>query len=368
MIQKTAQIKQPDLTLPSPQRRGIRGRGFQPRAVIARLKIGAILVGLSTSLIATGIYAGAFLPSAFAQLASTGRTITITPPSLTLTVNPGDKSEGRLGLINDSSEDILFSVYVFDMIVTDNHGTPEILPAGTIQNNKYSASSWMGVDNPTLLVKANSRADINYYVQVPSDAGPGGHYAAVLYRPKRIETTKGSGAAINEQLATLVYFDVAGTIKESALVKSFKAPLFSEYGPVKLTAEVTNNGDTHIQPKGTMSVKNMLGKVIATKDIPDGRIFPGGISRLYEQTIGKKWMIGRYEASFTAMYGRSNNLPLVATVAFWVFPWKLALLIVALLVAAILGWLYMRKSKKNPPVNDTQKDADQKANQNATTS
>lgn len=347
MMQKTAQIKQHDLTLPSPLRRVIRGRGFQPHAVIARLKTGAVLVGLSASLMATGLYAGAFLPTAFAQLQSTGRTITITPPSLTLSVKPGDKSEGRLGLINDSSEDILFSVYVFDMIVTDNHGTPEILPSGTIQNNKYSASSWMGVDNPTLLVKANSRADINYYVQVPLDAGPGGHYAAVLYRPKRIETTKGSGAAINEQLATLVYFDVAGSIKESATVKSFKAPFFSEYGPVKLTAEVTNSGDTHIQPVGSMSVKNMLGKVIATKDIPDGRIFPGGISRIYEQALGKKWMLGRYEASFTAMYGRSNNLPLVATVAFWVFPWKLALLVIGLIFAAILGLMYMKKNKRN---------------------
>lgn len=364
MTQKTAQVKQIDLTLPSPLRRGIRGRGFQPHAVIAHLQTGAVLAGLSLSLVTTGLYAGALSPNAFAQLGSTGRTITITPPSLTLSVKPGDKSEGRLGLINDSSEDILFSVYIFDLVVTDNHGTPEILPSGTIQDNKYAASSWVGVDTPSVLVKSNSRADINYYIQVPADAAPGGHYAAVLYRPKRIETTKGSGAAINEQLATLIYFDVAGAIKESATVKSFKAPIFSEYGPVKLAAEVTNNGDTHIQPKGTISVKNMLGKVIATKDIPQGRIFPGGISRLYEQAVGKKWMVGRYEASFTAMYGRSNNLPLVATVAFWVFPWKLAVLILGLIVAAILGFMYMKKNKKhNTPI-----DANQKTNQDATTS
>jgi hypothetical protein len=316
-----------------------------PRSRKLNLSQGIILGGLAISLLGTGVYTGAFLPSAFAQVTTGPRAITITPPTLSFTVKPGDKSEGRLGVINDSNEDILFSVIAYDMIVQDEHGTPEILPPGTISKNKYSASSWIGVDSPDLLVKAHSRGDIGYFMQVPADAGPGGHYAAILYRPKRIETANGSGAAINTQLATLVYFDVAGPIKENATVKSFKAPGLSEYGPVKIASEVTNNGDTHIKPVGTFKVKNMLGKVIATKEIPAGNIFPGGISRLYEETVGKKWMFGRYEATFMATYGRSNNLPLMATVAFWVFPWKIALFILVLLVAALLGVIYMRKNK-----------------------
>jgi len=321
-----------------------------------RLSQGAILGGLALSLLGTGIYTGAFLPSVFAQTTTGPRAITITPPTLSFTVKPGDKSEGKLGIMNDSNEDILFSVIAYDMIVQDEHGTPEILPPGTINTNKYSASSWIGVDAPELLVKAHSRGDIGYFMQVPADAGAGGHYAAVLYRPKRIETANGSGAAINTQLATLVYFDVAGAIKENATVKSFKAPGFSEYGPVKMDAEITNNGDTHIKPIGTFKVKNMLGKVIATKEISEGNIFPGGISRIYEQAVGKKWMLGRYEATFMATYGRANNLPLVATVAFWVFPWKIALLVLVLIVAAVLGVMYMKKNKHKsgkPPEDQT---------------
>lgn len=317
----------------------------QSRSKNLSLSQGVILGGLALSLVATGVYTGVFSPSAYAQVTTGARSITITPPTLSFTVKPGDKSEGRLGIINDSNEDILFSVIAYDMIVQDEHGTPEILPPGTISKNKYSASSWIGVDAPDLLVKAHTRGDIGYFMQVPADAGPGGHYAAVLYRPKRIETANGSGAAINTQLATLVYFDVAGPIKENAAVKSFKAPGLSEYGPVKLSAEVTNNGDTHIKPVGTFKVKNMLGKVIASKEIPAGNIFPGGISRLYEETVGKKWMFGRYEASFMATYGRGNNLPLMATVAFWVFPWKIALFILVLIIAAVLGVIYMRKNK-----------------------
>lgn len=320
-----------------------------------KLKSSIIFGALSLSLLATGLYTDSFSPLAFAQT-TTGRSVTISPPSLSFSVKPGDKAEGRLGLINDSSEDILFDILSYDMIVTDNQGTPEILPAGTIANNKYSASSWVGVDTPTVLVKANSRVNITYYAQIPADAGPGGHYAAIVYRPKRIETTSGSGAAINAQLATLIYFDVAGDIKENANIKKFSAPGFSEYGPVKLTTEITNNGDTHIKPAGTLTVKNMLGKVIVSKEIATTNIFPGGISRLIEDSVGKKWMFGKYEAQVTASYGRSNNLPLMATAAFWVFPWKIAVLIVALIAAAVLGYLYMKKNKKhNTPITANEK-------------
>lgn len=328
------------------------------RSLKKNMRTGILLGALALSLGVTGMYTQTFTPQVFAQVTG-GRAITITPPSLTFAVKPGDKLEGKLGLMNDSGDDILFSIYSFDMIVQDNQGTPEILPSGTITNNKYSASSWLGVDSPTVLVKAHSRADINYYIQVPANAGPGGHYAAVVYRPKRIDTARGSGAAINQQLATLVYFDVAGPIKESAAVKRFSAPGFSEYGPIKITTEIVNNGDTHIKPTGTLTVKNMLGKTIVTKELSTANIFPGGISRVLEDMVGKKWMIGKYEATLTAAYGRSNNLPLVATVAFWVFPWKIAVLILFLLVAAVLGYIYMKKKKPTPPSSQAKQADDQ---------
>lgn len=304
--------------------------------LVSALSFGTLLTAVSADLI-----------PAFAQVQQTtkGRQLTITPPSLPLSVKPGDTAEGTVGLINDSNEDLDMEISVFDVIVQDDLGTPEILPGGTIENNKYSASSWLGVSTPRFVAKAHQRTDIRYFYQVPGNAGPGGHYAAIVFRPKPFTAAAGTGAAINMQLSTLVYFDVAGPIKESASVKSFTAPGLSEYGPVKLKALVKNDGDTHIKPVGTFSVKNMMGKVIATKEIPAGNIFPGGIARAYEQAVGKKWMFGRYTATFMASYGRSNNLPLVASVAFWVFPWKIALLILVILIAAILGYIAMKRNK-----------------------
>jgi hypothetical protein len=305
------------------------------------------MLAASTAL-ATGIVPS--IQTALAQSENTGsRSITISPPSLPLNLKPGQKTEGKKSLVNDTSGDISFDVYFYDMIVTNNVGTPEILPGGTIINNKYSASSWIGIEIQSLLLRQIAELIFRYYAQVPEDAGPGGHYAAIVYKPRQMNQATHTGAAVSQQVATLVYFDVAGVVKESAQVKNFDSAGFSEYGPVDLIAEVTNNGDSHIKPSGKFSVKDMFGKVIASKDIPEGNIFPGGVSRIYETAVGKHWMIGRYTATFTASYGRANNLPLMATIAFWVFPWKVAVAILILVAAGILGYIYMKKNKHQSP-------------------
>jgi membrane protein implicated in regulation of membrane protease activity len=58
-------------------------------------------------------------------------------------------------------------------------------------------------------------------------------------------------------------------------------------------------------------------------------------------------MIGRYQAVLMGTYGVNNNLPLVASVYFWVFPWRIALVIVLAVIAIILAALYLRKRKKD---------------------
>ena len=57
-------------------------------------------------------------------------------------------------------------------------------------------------------------------------------------------------------------------------------------------------------------------------------------------------MIGRYKAVLLATYGLNNNLPLTATLYFWVFPWRLVLIIVLVIIALILLTMYLRKRKK----------------------
>lgn len=271
------------------------------------------------------------------------RTITIAPPTIEKSFNPGDIAEGTLKVINDSDETLNFTASVRDYIVEDNHGTPKLLPPNSL-TQKYSASAWIGITPEIFTIAPRQRQELNYYIQVPNDARPGGHYAAVVYQPTNTISVKGTGTGVSTQIGTLFYINVKGTINEGARILKFFANKFQEYGPITITTEIGNKGDIHIKPNGTITLTNMIGKRVDQKNLELHNIFPEK-SLEYKTTLGKKLMFGAYKAKIAAISGTSTNSPLNAAITIIVFPWKLALLILLSLTALILGIMYLNKKK-----------------------
>jgi hypothetical protein len=299
-----------------------------------------------------------FIGSILAQRASaqeTQRTYTITPPTITQKLNPGQNAEGILKVFNNTEQSLTFTAAAKDFIVQDTLGTPTFLPNNTL-SNKYSAAAWIGVTPSTFTVGAHQRQELNYYVHVPANARPGGHYAAVTYAPSVSLGVSGTGASVNTEAGSLFYIEINGPITESSFVTKFFANFFQEYGPVKISTQIKNLGDLHITPQGTITVTGLLFN--QTQNLANHNVFPEA-ARDFDNTFGQTWMIGRYKAVLLASYGKSNNLPLMATVYFWVFPWRLALVTVLAIVALILTALYLKKRKKNPPIEAEKAEVEQ---------
>lgn len=284
-----------------------------------------------------------FPPQVHAQ---TVRTMTVTPPRVEVSIDPGGKKEGIIKIINDSAETLTFDVKLQDFIVDNLQGIPNLLPPDVL-DNKYSASAWIGLEAQQVKVPPKTRQELSYYIQVPKDAKPGGHYAAVVYSPQvPDDTEEGSGATVTSEIGTLFYVTVNGPIKEKADVTLFDGKRFNEYGPVDITTQVRNMGDNHIKPRGYIALTNMFGKQSYTAPLLERNIFPGGQGVNYDNKFGTKFMFGRYKAELLGSYGSQNNLPLTASFYFWVVPWKLLLAVLFLILSVILGALYMRKNKR----------------------
>lgn len=283
---------------------------------------------------------GIITTSANAQ--SPVRSFTIVPPTIQTPLLPGGTNEGTLKIRNDTDEAVTFNVFIEDFIVTDTHGTPTILPAGTLAN-KYSAASWIGVSPTRFTVPAHDRQELTYFMKVPQDARPGGHYAAIVYAPVTEKGAESTGATVNSQIGTLFSVVIDGQYNEKAFVTRFFAPGFSEYGPIPVETQIKNMSDSHIRPIGKVTLTNMLGGK-TTQMLKENNIFPEA-ARDYVNLFGQHWMFGRYVATFEGTYGKTNNLPLMATVVFWVFPWKVIVVIILLIIAAILGYMLMTKKK-----------------------
>jgi len=296
---------------------------------------------------------------AFAQQ-NPNRSIVISPPTIEHKLNPGERAEGILKVTNSGNTDLTFSANIHDFIVEDRNGTPTILTEDTL-SEKYSGASWIAVTPNTFLVPAGTTKEINYFLQVPADAAPGGRYAAAIYEPIDTIQVEGTGAGVNTQLGSLFYITVAGPVTETAEVGNFIVPGFFEYPPVKIVTEIMNRSDIHVKPSGSIVIKNMFGQEVATQEFSGGNIFPER-SLVYTNEFfsDSKIKVGRYTAELSAIYGQDNNLPLTASASFIIFPWKIALaatLIIAIIVVAAL--LFKRKKTKKDPKNQPEQSTTQ---------
>jgi hypothetical protein len=217
----------------------------------------------------------------------------------------------------------------------------------------YSAAAWMGVTPQTFVIPSKKRQNLNYFIQIPGNAKPGGHYAAVVFVPVDEKTTvENTGSRVNGQVGTLFSVAVNGPIKESATVTKFFTNGLQEYGPVNILTQIKNFGDLHIKPQGYITVSDLLGRK-AILPLKENNVFPQA-ARDYENQFGGNLMIGRFKAELLASYGVSNNLPLTAVAYFWVFPWKIVAVVILIIIALILGSKYYKKNGLKKPVEKTE--------------
>lgn len=285
-----------------------------------------------------------FAPLSYAQ-SSFG--LTAIPPRVEITVNPGEIITEEIKIRNESNVEKSIETFLRDFIVTDDLGTPLQLEKVVDQSsNRWTASSWIQVSPAVYKLKPGETKSLVLTIMAPDDALPGGHYGMVLHTSSNDISITQSGAAVQINVGSLIYITVPGDITQNASVKQFTAPKFSEYGPINFKTIITNLSDLHITPAGAINIYNPFGLKSAQINLDNTNIFPD-TSREFLNTLHHKLMLGRYKAQINATYGTAGQL-LTATIFFWVIPYKL----IALLLAIILIiFLTIKLKKKAPPIS-----------------
>ena len=153
-----------------------------------------------------------------------------------------------------------------------------------------------------------------------------------------------TGSLIGQRTGTLIYLTVSGDINESALVTDFKINRFQEYGPIDISLAIENQSNVHIRPKGQITITNSLTRSTEILPLEEINIFPDQ-SRTYTLSTGSKWMLGRYQAVANIAYGTTGQ-SLSTIVYFWVFPWKIALIGLAILITLIYIAAYLNHRRQ----------------------
>jgi len=268
-----------------------------------------------------------FSQAVFAAAASIG----ISPVTFELTGRPGEAIENYLKVFNPSSDTIGVKMQIEDIAPTGEEGFVAVEPPET---ETYSLASWIKTDPEEFELKPGEERQVKFTLTIPENAEPGGHYGTVLAGTKAIMGSGSTGAAIVQRIGALVLLIVPGEMKEGLIVKDFSAPIFSEYGPINFSVKFENTGTVHLKPTGLITINNLLGRNSAVIPFPERNVLPGGIRKIDVAWDKKLLWPGRYTAIITGNYGLNNAQMLPTAITFWVFPWKICL--AALLVLILL--------------------------------
>lgn len=278
---------------------------------------------------------GAILAASAAMLPLVASAITVGPVRLEYNVNPGDTVSGSLFLENEQTQEQTF--YSSSQSFTETNGNR------TFTTEAVGLPTWIHTSSSVTLA-AGAQTEVPFTIDIPSDAPPGGQYAAIWWSTS--PPPKGGGQfAVVSRAGILVYLQVSGNIKEAAQVTDLRAPasVFWTSSPMNIDMTFTDTGNTYLKPGGAVNMINIFGITQASAVVN-----PYGVDFLPQAPKGTQvqldppgFVLGPYRIQAAVTYGANNNQTATETVWVWLFPWPvltwLAVLIIFIFFVLPIG-------------------------------
>lgn len=281
------------------------------------------------------------------------RALTLVPPSLEFSVQPGGQLKTEVKLFNESNTQTILYPSTANFTAGDQNGTPSFDPQG----KQTDLASWIKVDQASYTLAAAEKLTIPVTINVPANADPGGHYAALFFGTTAPKAANGGSVGISSKIGALIILRVEGQINESAklttwTVKGSKTTLTRP--PVTFEAVIQNAGNVHVRPQGTVVIRNMIGGQTDTEvfNPNQGAILPNS-SRIFDVSwdktsgneksgffgsVAAEWhnfALGTYTATLNLNYGSSQQT-LIGSTRVTIFPWQLLLVVLLLIILVIV--------------------------------
>lgn len=256
--------------------------------------------------------------------------MTIAPPLFQISLAPGAKWSSTIRLTNSNEYRLKLYATVQNFNASGETGMIVFTqPRASSSPRASELASWITPPREPITIEAGRTAKIPFTINVPLDAEPGGHYAAILVGTAPLSMNEGGEMAVGSLLSSLFLVRVTGDVIESGYVNDFSAASgFVERQEATLKLRFVNTGNVHLDPKGTISIMNMFGrdrgKIIIDEQHTFGRVLPNSVRQFVFTWKGEQnfFDIGRYKAVAALFYGEGGEKIAYYTTHFWVVPLK----------------------------------------------
>jgi hypothetical protein len=298
--------------------------------------------------------------------------LTFSPVTVSLDTDPGVPVTTQIKIRNNSEKAEVLSTS-WGSFIADETGEKPILLEPSEQQDFLQ---WLSVDSPTITVNPGEWSTVNVTFSPPATAALS-YYYTIYFRRAEQQTEPGK-TQIQGSPAVLVLTMVnSPSAKRQMELSDFKVHSpFSEYLPQTFSVTVKNTGNVHVQPAGNifidgqgkkdlavLSINPNAGSVLPqssrTFDVTWDDGFPIAISdnnepidtnipRLFSLewnlTKADRFRLGNYTAHLLMVYDNGErDVPIESYASFWIIPWKLLLIGVAVGSFALIGILSTTK-------------------------
>lgn len=310
-----------------------------------------------------------------------GINLSLSPVFINLATDPGSAVSSAIRVTNRNNFREYLEIQVAKF--TANYAGEAPIIVDITPEDEFG--SWVSFSEKQFVIEPNETKTVKFTISPSNDASLGYYYALLVSRigesaEKATTTLKGSPA-----IPVLLEVRTPNAKRELQLVEFSTDKSIYEYLPVTFKVKLKNTGNIHVVPSGDIFIDwgkdrdvglihanstrgNILPQTERTYDSlwDDAFIFrspklegekvvkddKGNV--LYETkwdlSKANKMRIGKYTAHVLMVYDNGQrDIPLEATVSFWVIPWKIIggiLIILFFVLAGIKNTIFAQFRKK----------------------
>jgi hypothetical protein len=270
------------------------------------------------------------------------QSLSVTPPLFQLSVSPGNVWQSAVKVVNANAYPITVYAEVVNFVAKGEAGQGRFIPIEGDGSEKKTLAEWIDLVKGPHTIAAGQSKDVPFFIGVPVDAPPGGHYAAILVSTEPSAPSGTQSVQTVQSVTSLFFLRIQGDVTELGTIREFRAEDTVVGVPdVTLSLRFENKGNVHLQPKGDIVITNMWGtergRIPVNYQSHFGNVLPESI-----RDFTFSWKsdfritdIGRYTARATLAYGIDGVKSVDATTSFWVIPIKATLITLLVIVVFI---------------------------------
>lgn len=270
-----------------------------------------------------------------------GLSFAVTPTIFDMAAAPGQTWDSSINVVNNNPYELTVYASVVNFKPEGEQGHGTFVPILNEQKDGTTLAEWITVSSDPITIQKEQSVAVPLHIAIPSDATPGGHYAAVMIGTRPAEKDGKLEVKTAQIITSLFFVRIAGDVIEKGEVRTFR-PTSWFAGKPEMSFEVRfeNKGNVHLQPQGEIVIKNMWGKergiIPINHETHFGNVLPESVRQFDFLWKGESSLtdIGRYTANLTLAYGDKEVKFTTRSAAFWVIPVKPVLVFVLSFVFA----------------------------------